>query len=422
MTKIQSIKAREIIDSRGLPTLEGKLVLDNGQEVVSAVPAGTSIGKYEALELRDADPSRLRGLGVTKAVAIVNDLLAPKLVGVSPLKQKDVDYWLIKADGTKNKERLGANSTLLISQLFVKAAAVSEKIPVFSYINSFYTKSFKADLPVRKIPTPIFNIINGGKHANNDLQFQEFQILPSSSFSFEKSYLTGLEIFHELKEVLLYRNANISVGEEGGFTPDFSTNLDAVAIIAETINKRGLKLGVDIFLGLDIAASHFFKDDRYLLKDMTHPMNRDEYIEFLLTMLKTYAFLTLEDPLNQDDFDGWAQLNKKIPKDVYLVGDDLLATNKERLLRAIKEKSCTTILVKPNQIGTITETLEVVDTARKNNINYVVSHRSGETNDSFIADFAVGVQSDFVKFGAPSRGERVAKYNRLLQIEKEELQ
>lgn len=421
MITIKKIYAREIIDSRGSPTLEGILFLNTDEKVVTSIPAGTSIGKYEAVELRDGDPNRLYGMGVKKAVGIVNELIAPKLIGVSPFKQNEIDNWLIKADATKNKEKLGANTILLISQLLAKAGAKSNKVSLFTYINNLYEKFYKIKIPISKVPSPIFNIINGGKHANNNLEFQEFQIVPSSSFSFDKAYLIGLEVFHELKEVLEYRNANISVGEEGGFTPNFSSNLDAIEVIAETINRKSLKLGIDVFMGLDIAASHFVKNDKYILKDRNHPMVRDEYIEYILSITRAHPFLTLEDPLNQDDFEGWKKLNGKIAKSIYLIGDDFLATNKERFLKAIREKACTSILVKPNQVGSISETLEVIDIARKNNMSYVVSHRSGETNDSFIADFAVGVQSDFVKFGAPSRGERVAKYNRLWQIEQEGL-
>lgn len=421
MVKIKDIHAYEIIDSRSIPTIEGRLILDNGVIVTTSIPSGTSIGKYEALELRDNDPNRFEGMGVTKAVAIINNIIAPKLIGVSPQKQLEVDYWLIKADNTSNKSRLGANSILTISQLFAKAAARELEIPLFRYINLLFEKVNKSKVSIEKIPTPIFNIINGGKHSNNNLEIQEFQIIPSSSLTFTNAYKAGIEIFHELKRVLKYRNANISVGEEGGFTPNFVTNVDALEVINETINQKGFKPGVDVFLGLDMAASHYYKNDRYNIKDKTHPLRVDEYIEFVLGLLKSYAFLAIEDPINEDDWDNWAKLNEKISNNIYLIGDDLLTTNKTRVERAIKQKACTTIVIKPNQIGTITETLEVAATAKKNNFSCVVSHRSGETNDSFIADFAVGIQSDFVKFGAPSRGERVEKYNRLWQIEREEL-
>lgn len=421
MAKIKKIYAYEIIDSRSIPTIEGKMILDNDIVVTTSIPAGSSIGKYEAVELRDNDPNRFDGMGVTRAVEIINNIIAPKLIGVSPQKQTEVDYWLIKGDNTSNKSHLGANAILTISQLFAKAAAAELHMQLFRYINLLFEKTNKEAVSVDRIPTPIFNIINGGKHANNNLEIQEFQIIPSSSLTFTNAYKIGIEIFHELKRVLKYRNANISVGEEGGFTPNFVTNVDALEVINETVIQKGYRPGVDVFMGLDMAASHYYKNFRYHIKDKTHPLRVDEYLDFILNLLKSYSFLAIEDPIDEDDWDSWSKLNEKIPNNIYLIGDDLLTTNKTRLERAIKQKACTTILIKPNQIGTITETLEVASMARKNHFNYVVSHRSGETNDSFIADFAVAIQSDFVKFGAPSRGERVEKYNRLWQIEREEL-
>lgn len=421
MLKIKKIHAYEIIDSRGFPTIEGKLILDSGQEVVSSVPAGTSIGKYEALELRDNDKTRFDGMGVLQAVSYINDLLGPKLIGVSPSKIADIDKWLGQADATKNKSKLGANTCLTISQLVAKAGAVEQGVPLFQYLNALFTLLFKSQIKLEKIPTPIFNMINGGKHANNNLDFQEFQMIPSSSYNFTQAYRMGVEFFHELAKVLTYRNANISVGEEGGFTPNFTTNFDALEVLTETVSQKKYQLGVDVFLGLDIAASHFHKEDSYEIKDKVHPLKTSDYFDFIKDLLQRYSPIILEDPLDQDDWDSWNKLNALISKETYLVGDDLLATNKERLMKAIKEKTCSAILVKPNQIGTVTETLEVIDIARKNNFNYIISHRSGETNDSFIADLSVAVQSDFVKFGAPSRGERVAKYNRLWEIEREKL-
>lgn len=421
MLKIKGIRAYEIIDSRGLPTIEGKLLLDNGIEVTTSIPGGTSVGKYEALELRDNNNNRFMGKGVMQAVNHINTLLGPKLVGVSPSKIVDVDRWLLEADGTKNKSRLGGNTSLTISQLMAKAAAKEQGVPLFRYLNSLYAQLSKSEIKIGKIPTPIFNVINGGKHANNTLDFQEFQIIPSSSLSFSKAYQLGVEFFHELKEVLIYRNANTSVGEEGGFSPNFSTNIDAIEVLSETIIRKKYQIGVDVFLGLDVAASHFFKDNTYIIREKPHPLKVPDYFEYLQDILSKYSLLVLEDPFDQDDWSSWTKLSSLISRETYLVGDDLICTNKERLDRAIKEKACSTVLIKPNQAGTITETLEVIDIARKNNFNYIISHRSGETNDSFIADLAVAVQSDFTKFGAPSRGERVAKYNRLWEIEREEL-
>ncbi len=421
MAVIQQIHAYEIIDSRGFPTLEGNLILDSGQSVTTSIPAGTSIGKYECVELRDQDTKRFFGMGVSQAVTYINTLIAPKLKGISPLKQNAIDNWLINADGTKNKSKLGANTILCISQLVTKAAAVLTQKPLFKYINELYASTYKQQISLENIPTPIFNIINGGKHANNNLDFQEFQIIPSSAFSFSQAYQTGVEIFHELKNVLLYRNAIISVGEEGGFTPNFATNNDAIEAIKETLNQKKLQLGVDIFLGLDVAASHFYKNERYVIKDKAHPLKVNEFIGLLLEMCKNNSILILEDPLNDDDWDNWKKITSMISRNIYLVGDDLLVTNKERLSKAIKEHACTTVLIKPNQIGTMSETLDVVHLARSSGFNCIVSHRSGETNDDFLADFAVAIQADFVKFGAPSRGERVAKYNRLWNIERQGL-
>jgi len=422
MTKVKKIHAYEIIDSAGNPTLEGRLVLDNGVEVVTSVPSGTTIGKYEANELRDGDPYRFNGLGVSRAAFYINELIAPKLVGVSPSKQKEVDYWLIKADATATKSKLGANTILIISQLFAKAGAIEAGVPLFRYINYLYEQTFKKKLEIKRIPTPIFGIINGGKHANNNLNFQEFQVISSSSYTFSQAYQRAIEIFHEMKKMLEYRNAVVSLGEEGGFTPYLATNIDALEILSETIRSRNLRLGLDTFLGIDIAASHFYKDERYIIKDKPSPLNAKEFLEYIKNLAKKYSILVLEDPLNQDDWENWKNLEQNINKEIYLVGDDLLASNKERLQKAIREKACSAVLIKPNQIGTVSENLEIVDIARENNFAYIVAQRSSETNDSFIADLAVGIQSDFVKFGAPARGERVAKYNRLWQIERDELQ
>ena len=421
MATIKSIRAHEIIDSRGSPTIEGQLVLDTGVTVTTSIPAGTSIGLHEAVELRDNDKTRFGGMGVTKACAYINDLIGPKLAGVSPEKQHEIDSWLIKADGTNNKGNLGSNTTLTISQLVAKASAVVNGVPLYSYVNSIYNGIFKDDLKVVRVPSPLFSMINGGKHAHNNIEFQEFHIIPSSSLSFSKAYQMGVEFFQELQKVLIYRNATTSVGEEGGYSPNFSTNVDALDVIKETVIQMGLKLGLDIFIGIDVAASNFYKDDRYIIRDKPHPLKKDEYIAFIQSLISKYSILNLEDPLYEDDWDGWHKLSTILPEQIYLVGDDLITTNKSRLTKAIDNQMCSTVLVKPNQIGTITETLEVINIARKHNFNYIVSHRSGETNDDFIADFAVGIQADFVKFGAPSRGERIAKYNRLWTIEREEL-
>lgn len=418
---IKKINAYEIIDSRGIPTIEGKLELDNGIMVTTSVPSGTSKGANEAIELRDTDIKKFDGMGVSQAISYINDLIAPKLIGTDPSKQLEIDKWLITADGTKNKSKLGANTTLTVSQLITKAAAVTAGLPLFKYINKLYSNTFKTIINIEKIPCPIFNIINGGKHANNNLQFQEYQIIPSSSLSFSEAYKTAVEVYHELKRVVQYRNASTAVGEEGGLTPNFASNLDSYDVINETFMRKDLKPGLDIFIGTDIAASHFYENGHYQIKDKPHPLTNDEYIEFILNLIKSYAILVLEDPLYEEDWNAWKKLNSLLPNSIYLVGDDLICTNKERLLTALKEKACSGLIIKPNQSGTISETMEVISIAKQNKLCTIMSHRSGETNDDFIADFAVGVQSDFCKFGAPARGERVAKYNRLWNIEREEL-
>jgi len=421
MAKIKTIKAYEIIDSRGWPTIEGRLILDNGLVVETSIPAGYLTGKHEAVDLRDNDKTKYLGMGVSQAISYINDLIAPKLVGVSPEKQREIDYWLIKADGTNNKSRLGANTILTISQLVTKAQAKALGQPLFKYVNFLYEKYFKEKVAIERIPSPIFNILNGGKHANNELQFQEFQIVPSSSLNFGKAYEMAVTVYHELRKVLEYRHADVSVGEEGGFSPHLSNNVDGLELLDEAISNLQIKLGTEIFLGIDLAASHYYQDGQYTIRDISHSMKVDQYLEFILNLTKNYSFLLLEDPLYEDDWDNWTKLNKQISKEIYLVGDDLLTTNKERLEKAIKANACSSISIKPSQVGTISETLEVINLARKNNFSYIVSERSGETEDTFIADFSVGVQADFVKFGAPARGERVAKYNRLWKIERDEL-
>lgn len=421
MMSVKKIHAYEIIDSKGNPTVEAVMSLDTGLEVTTSVPTSSAQSKYAAVDIRDEDPKRFNALGVTKAVHIINSLIFPKLKGVSVDKQQEIDYWLKKADGTKNLSNLGANTTCIISQLFVKAGAVSKQIPLFVYINELYQKLFTASLPLDKIPTPIFNVINGGKLTNNNLAFQEFGFISSSSVSFSIAYQNAVELFSKLRSVLQYRNANISEGEQGGFTPNFTANIDALEVLNETIIQKDLKLGLDIFLGIDIGAAYFYKDDRYNLREKPHALKSDEYIEYILSLTKDYSLLILEDPIQPEDWANWKKLNSVLSDRIYLTGGDLIESSKDRLITAINEKACSAVVIKPNQVGTITGVFELVDIARKNKMNYIISHRSGETTDSYIADLAVGIQADFVKFGAPSRGERVVKYNRLWTIERDEL-
>lgn len=418
MAKITKIQAWEILDSRGNPTIETEVFLDNGLDSVASVPSGASLGKYEALELRDQDLSRFNGLGVSKAVKIVNEVLGPGLIGVDPTRQFDIDRWLIKVDGTDNKSRFGANSILSISLAVCKAAAVSLQIPLYRYVNKLIN-DLGIKVAITRIPGPLFNVINGGKHGAGNLDFQEFHIIPASSNTYSNALRIGAEVYQKIKEVLKIKNAIHSVGDEGGFAPDLSTNLDALEAITQAVKETPYRFGVDIFLGLDVAASHFLRDHLYHIRDTQKPYDTRQFIEYLLELNNQYHLLMLEDALSDDDWKGWQELMEKLGKTVIIVGDDLLASNPLRLKRAIKEKSASAVLVKPNQIGTVSETLDVVKIAKENNFKVIVSHRSGETNDTFIADFAVGVAADYVKFGAPARGERVIKYNRLLRIEHE---
>ncbi|MCL4382370.1 MAG: phosphopyruvate hydratase [Patescibacteria group bacterium] len=417
MPKIKEIKAREILDSRGNPTIETKITLDNDILGIASVPSGASLGKYEALELRDADMNRYFGLGVLKAVGNVNQVIGPKLLGFDPTKQQEIDRLMIDLDGTENKSKLGANSLLSVSLAVASAASKSQKLPLYRYLNSLYGETLPTT--IEKMPTPTFNIINGGKHGAGNLDFQEFHVVPATTKPYHEALRIGEEIYQKLKEVLIHRNAIRSVGDEGGFAPNLFTNLDTLEIILEAVKLTPHVFGRDVFLGLDIAASNFKKADGYQIKDKPNSLSANEFIEYLINLNKEYQLLILEDPLDEDDWEDWARLTQLLGKGTLIVGDDLLATNLLRLKQAIDKRLCTTILIKPNQAGTLSETLEVVKTARAGGFKVIVSHRSGETNDTFIADFAVAVGSDYVKFGAPARGERVAKYNRLLEIEEE---
>ena len=410
--KIKLIKAREILDSRGNPTLETRIELEDGSVGVASVPSGASIGKYEALELRDEDPHRYNGLGVLKAVGNVNNIIAPKLIGLQADHQLEVDRLLLSLDGTANKTKLGANSLLSVSQGVCEAAAASEKVPNFEHVSHLYgLKKENWQMPI-----PIFNLINGGQHGAGNLDFQEFHLIPSPRKTYSDGLKMGEEIYQGVKKVLIRNGAIHSVGDEGGFAPDLFTNSDALEVLAQAVTESGYELKKDVTLGLDAAAGSFYKDGRYQIRDRSTPMDANELIEFYKDLINQYPLLSLEDPIFEDDWRGWQKVMKALPG-VLIVGDDLLATNKRRVEEAIKLQACSAILVKPNQIGTIAETIEVIKIARKANWKIIVSHRSGETEDDFIADFAVGVGADYVKFGAPARGERVAKYNRLLDIE-----
>ena len=410
--KIASLTAREILDSRGNPTVEATVILDDGSKTIASVPSGASVGKYEALELRDEDVNRFEGKGVLKAIENIEKKIAPKLKHFPIRPQLEIDRLLLELDGTKNKANLGANATLAVSMACCKAAAISKQVSLFQHIADLYGSEAKT----LKIPVPIFNLINGGKHGAGNLDFQEFHIIPSGAKNFFEGLRLAAEIYQATKKVLIQYQAIHSVGDEGGFAPNLFTNLDALETLKKAIEKTNYRLQQDVYLGLDVAANHFYRTNKYKIKDKTNPLSTSELIDYYTQLHQEYHLLSLEDPLFEDDWNSWAILTSKL-SDVMIVGDDLLATNKERLNQGIEKKACNAILVKPNQIGTVAETIEVVKIAKNANWKVVVSHRSGETCDTFIADFAVGIGADYVKFGAPARGERVVKYNRLVEIE-----
>ena len=417
MAKITKIWAREILDSRAVPTVEAACQIDTGHVAVASVPSGASTGTHEAQELRDKDPERYNGKGVLTAVSNVNKVLGPAVVGMDPTQQEEIDAKMISLDGTENKTKYGGNAILAISEVVSKIAAIASKQPLYAWINILSQKIGMK--PVLKVPTSIFNMINGGLHGAGNLDFQEFHVIPATSKSFAEGLRAGSEIYMSLGENLARRGAIHSVGDEGGYAPNLFTNADALEIVVESIKATNYSLGRDVSLGLDVAASVFFKNGEYSIRDKTSPMDEAAIIEYYKNLNSRYHLSILEDPLHEDAWESWKKLSALMSPHLSLVGDDLLATNPKRVEKAIREKACNAILVKPNQIGTVTETLKVIKQAKDAKWKVIVSHRSGETNDWFIADFAVGVGAEYVKFGAPARGERVAKYNRLTNVEAE---
>ncbi len=415
MAKISNIFAREILNSKGYPTVEVTVALDNGAIGISSCPTGTSVGKYEAKELRDQDPARFLGFGVIRALDNVINVIRPKLIGQEAENQNTIDKILIELDGTADKSKLGVNSILPVSMSVAKASSITMGTPLFTYIR----RLIGLDNNTYKIPTPAFNILNGGKHAGNNLEFQEFLIIPATSMNFPQSLNMASMVYQSLKKTLKEKGVSTLVGEEGGFGPSLSTNRDALIMVNEAIGGSHYRLNYDIFLGIDASANNFFDNNRYQIKDKSGGMTSSELITVYEALNEEFSLLYLEDPLSEDDLDGWGSLNEITSRNTLIIGDDLTATNPARLEMAINKKAIGGIIIKPNQIGTVTETLEVIELARNAGLKLIASHRSGETNDDFIADFAVGVNADYVKFGAPARGERVAKYNRLLEIEKQ---
>jgi enolase len=416
MSKISKIWAREILDSRGTPTVEAICQLDTGQVSVASVPSGASTSEHEALELRDEDPNRYLGKGVLKAIGSVNDVLGPGVWGMEAQDQDKIDARLIEIDGTPNKSKHGANAILAVSIASSKAAAMAENTPLYVWLNKLAVKSgVKKEI---KIPTPVFNMINGGLHGAGNLDFQEFHVIPAASKDWDSKLLCGVEVYMTLGKDLKRRGAIHSLGDEGGYAPNLFTNADALEVLVESIKSTKYQLGRDVFLGLDVAANIFYKNGEYVIRDKSSPLKDSALMEYYEYINNQYHLAIIEDPFYDDGWESWKMLLASMPG-VTVVGDDLLSTNPVRVEKAIKEKACNGILVKPNQIGTITETLKVIKMAIEAKWKVIVSHRSGETNDWFIADFAVGVGADYLKFGAPARGERVAKYNRLSSISAE---
>jgi enolase len=407
MTQIKHITAIEIIDSRGNPTVEAEVVLVNGQMGRAAVPSGASTGSREALELRDKDTKRYAGKGVQKAVAFINGEISQAFKGMDVADQQKIDETLLALDGTKNKERLGANAMLAVSLAAAKAAAVDQHLPLYQYLGGKGPFS---------LPVPMMNIINGGAHADNNLDIQEFMILPVGAPTFAEAVRYGVEVFHTLKHVLHERGLSTSVGDEGGFAPNLPNHEAAIEVILQAIEKAGFQPGKEIFLGLDTASSEFYKNGQYHFAAEKKSLFSAELVEYLAKFVDQYPIISIEDGMAENDWDGWKLLTDRLGKKVQLVGDDLFVTNTEIFQEGITKKIANAILIKPNQIGTLTETLAAIQLAKKAHYNTIISHRSGETEDTTIADLAVAMNAGQIKTGSLCRSDRVSKYNQLLRI------
>lgn len=417
MVNIKKIYAREILDSRGNPTVEVELELETGIVSLAAVPSGASTGTFEALELRDEDPNRYLGKGVLKAVKNVNEKIAKEIIGMDVFSQKEIDQKMIELDGTKNKSNLGANAILGVSLACARAASLEKRQPLYTYIKEkfqFLEKEYK-------IPIPMFNIINGGQHSDSGLSVQEYKLVPSGIKKFKEQLRAGSEVFHTLAKILSEKGYSISVGDEGGFAPQLESNTQALDLINLAIEKAGYKKGEELNIGLDVAANSFYeeKEDNYIFKPENISLKKEMLVNIYSDWIEKQNVISIEDGLNEEDWSGWRMMNEKIGKKNMLIGDDLLVTNVERLKKAIEEKACNAALIKVNQIGTLSETIDCIKLAKKNEMKIVISHRSGETTDDLISDLAVGTGAEYMKSGSLSRGERICKYNRLLRIEEE---
>ncbi|URN95497.1 MAG: phosphopyruvate hydratase [Candidatus Pristimantibacillus lignocellulolyticus] len=408
MSIIVDVYAREVLDSRGNPTVEVEVSLESGGKGRAIVPSGASTGAYEAVELRDGDKSRYLGKGVVKAVDNVNTIIAPEIIGLDALDQVAIDRKMIQLDGTSNKAKLGANAILAVSMATARAAADALDVPLYTYLGGFNAKV---------LPVPMMNIINGGEHADNNIDVQEFMVLPVGAETFKEALRIGAEIFHNLKAVLHDKGLNTAVGDEGGFAPNLGSNEEAIVTIIEAIERAGYKAGEDVFLGMDVASTEFYKDGKYVLAGEGKSYTSAEFVDLMASWVDKYPILTIEDGCSEDDWEGWKLLTDKLGKKVQLVGDDLFVTNTERLYDGIEKGVGNSILVKVNQIGTLTETFDAIEMAKRAGYTAVISHRSGESEDSTIADIAVATNAGQIKTGAPSRTDRVAKYNQLLRIE-----
>ena len=412
MSYILDVFAREILDSRGNPTVEVEVMLESGVIARAAVPSGASTGAFEAVELRDGDKARYMGKGVLDAVNNVNEVIAPEVVGMNANDQVRIDKKMIEIDGTPNKGRLGANAILGVSMAVAKAAAANAGLSLYQYLGGVNAKT---------LPVPMMNILNGGEHADNNVDIQEWMVMPVGAKSFAEALRMGAEIYHNLKKVLQDRNLGTGVGDEGGFAPDLGTNEDALKVIMEAIEKAGYKPGEDIKLAVDAAATEMYDKEagKYILKGEGLEMTSEEFVDYYADLVDRYPLVSIEDGLDEEDWDGWNLMVEKLGDKIQIVGDDLFVTNTERLSRGIEEGSANSILIKVNQIGTITETLDAIKMAKEAGMTCVISHRSGETADSMIADLAVAVNAGQIKTGAPARIDRVEKYNQLLRIEEE---
>lgn len=412
MSTIIDVNAREILDSRGNPTIEVELLTESGFYGKAAVPSGASTGEHEAVELRDGDKSRYNGKGVLKAVQNVNEIIAPEIIGEDVMDQAYIDNVLLEIDGTPNKSKLGANATLGVSLAVAKAAADVAGLPLYKYIGG---------TNARVLPVPMMNILNGGSHADNNVDLQEFMIFPAGATSFREALRMGVETFHHLKSVLKAKGLKTSVGDEGGFAPNLRSNVEAIDVILEAAEKTGYKIGKELFIALDPASSEFYNKEtgKYELKSENRALSSEEMVEYYKELVKKYPVVSIEDGLAEDDWDGWKYMVKELGDKIQIVGDDLTVTNVERLGRAIEDKAINSILIKLNQIGTLTETLNAIDMAHRAGFTTVISHRSGETEDTTIADLAVAVNSGQIKTGSACRTDRICKYNQLLRIEEE---